>query len=468
MVPCDCPRLVLSCGTLYKEDLAVMQTSYHQRALDMLRDLVRINTTNPPGNEIEAARYLAQVLGAAGIPCEIVEPQPGRGSIIARVKGTGEAAPLLLMGHMDVVSANPADWEDDPFAAVVRDGFLWGRGSTDNKHMIAAAATILLALKESGVRLKRDVMFIGAADEEHGGRWGMGWLARERRELFDIAGAINEGAGGAIEAAGKLYYTCQTGEKGVCRTMWTARAPGGHGSAPRYDLATTKLARALSRLNDGYVRPHLTETMRQALTIIARSQSERILSRVTRLLDQQRLDEALAMAGLAPEQPGRTRSLLFDTASVTGLAAGDPASINVIPLQARAYVDGRILPGQTREGYLQVLETLARGEAEIEVYEGQFSPGLESTADTPLYRAIEEVVAARSPGAQVIPWLCAGSTDAKHLTPLGVPVYGFIPSPPLPPGVTAAGAHAANERLWLDHLPFMLDMLYDITVQFCR
>ena len=444
-----------------------MLAQYHQQALDMLRDLVRINTTNPPGNETAVAAYLAQRLNAAGIATEIVEPQPGRGSIIARLKGSGAAKPLLLMGHIDVVAADPADWEDDPFAAVVRDGFLWGRGSTDNKHLIATETMILLALKAANMPLKRDVLFIGAADEEHGGHLGMGWLAKERRDLFDVAGAINEGGGGAVEAGGKLFYTCQTGEKGVCRTVWTSRAPGGHGSAPRLDLSTAKLVRALARLGDGYVRPHLTATMREGLTRIAAGQSERLASRVTRLLEQGKLDEALAATGLEPDQPKRARSLLFDTASITGLAAGDPASINVIPQQARAYVDGRILPGQTREGYLQVLRDLAGEDVAIEVYAGQYSPGLESSADTGLYRTIAGAVAARCPEAQVVPWLCGGSTDAKHLIPLGVPVYGFIPTPPLPPGVTAAGAHAANERLWLEHLPFMLDMLYDITVRFC-
>ncbi len=450
-----------------KEAVTVTLCRYHQQALETLRDLVRIDTTNPPGNETAAAAYLAQKLGAAGIEAEVLEAQPGRGNLVARLRGAGEAKPLLLMGHLDVVAADAADWEEPPFEAVVRDGFLWGRGSTDNKQMIAIAATILLALKEAGTPLKRDVLFIGAADEEHGGRQGMGYLARERRELFDVAGAINEGGGGAIEAGGKRFYTCQTGEKGVCRTVWASHAPGGHGSAPRNDLSTAKLARALARLNDGYVRPCLTETMRRALTLIARGQSARLGARVARLLDQGKLDEALQAAGLAPDQPGRTRSLLYDTAAITGLAAGDPASINVIPQQARAYVDGRILPGQTREGYVQVLRDLAQEDVDIEVYAEQFSPGLEATADTPLFHTIERVVAQRCDGAQVVPWLCAGSTDAKHLTPLGVPVYGFIPTPPLPPGVTAPGAHAANERLWLDHLPFMFDMLYDITAQFC-
>ncbi len=439
----------------------------HQRCLGILRDLVRIDTTNPPGNETAAARYLANLFGAAGIASEIVEPQLGRGSIIARLKGTGEGKPLMLMGHLDVVAADSADWDEEPFGAVVRDGFLWGRGSTDNKHLIAVEATILLALREAGAHLKRDVLFIGAADEEHGGRMGMGWLARERRELFDVAGAINEGGGSALEVGDKRYYTCQTGEKGVCRTVWTARAPGGHGSSPRADISTAKLVRALSRLGDGYVRPHLTATMRAGLTRIARDQPERAANRVMRLLDQGKLDEALSALGLMADQTTRTRSLLFDTAGITGLAAGDPDSINVIPQQARGYVDGRILPGQTREGYLQTLRGLAGEEVEIDVYADQYSPGIESSADTALYRTIEEVVMARCPGAQVVPWLCGGATDAKHLIPLGVPVYGFIPTPPLPEGVMAAGAHAANERLWLDHLPFMLDMLYDITVRFC-
>ena len=171
---------------------------YQGLVREILRDLVCIDTTNPPGNEIAAAKYLAQRLGPAGIETEILESAPGRGNLIARLRGTGQAKPLVLMGHLDVVAADPAHWTHPPFAAEIHDGFMWGRGTTDMKQTIAISAVILLALAESGISLNRDIVLMATADEEHGGTMGMGWLVRERPELFDVDCAINEGGGNAI------------------------------------------------------------------------------------------------------------------------------------------------------------------------------------------------------------------------------------------------------------------------------
>jgi acetylornithine deacetylase/succinyl-diaminopimelate desuccinylase-like protein len=162
-----------------------------------------------------------------------------------------------------------------------------------------------------------------------------------------------------------------------------------------------------------------------------------------------------------------TRRLFYDTVSITGLRAGDPQSINVIPAQALAYADGRILPGQTQQGFLDLMRGALGPEVEVALYEKQFSPGLESTTASPVFRLIRDTVAARCGGATLIPWQCGGSTDAKHLIPLGVPVYGFVPARPLPEGVQSAGAHADNERLWLENLSFALEMIYDIAARYC-
>lgn len=440
---------------------------FREQVLDVLRDLVRIDTTNPPGNEVECARYLANLLSPAGIETRVVESAAGRGNLIARLRGSGEGRPLMFMGHLDVVAADPNEWTHPPFAAEIEDGFLWGRGTTDMKQMIAACAVAMLALAVGERPLERDVLFVATADEEQGGHQGMGWLTREMPDLFDVACAINEGGGAPIEVGGRLFYTCQSAEKGVCRTMWTAQSRGGHGSRPRPDLATIKLSRALCRLGDGHLRGHVIETMRTSLAIIAGSRSEQCAERVDRLLSEGRIEDAMEAAGLAKEDIQRTRALFYDTASVTGLRAGDPRSINVIPPISTAYVDGRILPGQTCEGFLDLLHKCAGDDVDIQVYREQFSPGLESPSDAPICHTIAEVIAERCDGAAVIPWECAGSTDAKHLIPLGVPVYGFVPSKPLPEGIEVAGAHANDERLWLENLPFALEVLYDIAYRFC-
>lgn len=441
---------------------------YHRLALEMLRDLARIDTTNPPGNEIAAALYLRDRLAPSGIACEVVESAPGRGNLIARLRGVGQDKPLALLGHLDVVPADPADWTYPPFAAEIHDGYLWGRGSTDMKHMIALSAAILLSLAESAKPLRRDVLLLATADEERGGRMGVGWLAKNRPEAFDVDCVLNEGGGNPVQVGGKLFYTCQSAEKGLCRTVWMARAAGGHASRPRRDIATAKLARAVARLDDGHLGGRAIATMRQALQIIARARSSQAEAQTQALLDQGEIEDAMRAAGFDEQGLDHYRALFYDTVAVTGLRAGDPQAINVIAPTAAAYADGRVLPGQTQEGFFELLRQRLGDEVEVAPYNGGFSAGMESRTDHPIWQVIERAVAERCSGAAVIPWQCAGSTDAKHLVPLGVPVYGFIPAKPLPEGVEVAGAHANDERLWLENIPFGFDILRDIVVRFCR
>ena len=288
----------------------------------------------------------------------------------------------------------------------------------------------------------------------------MGWLARERRDLFDVACALNEGGGDTVRVGGRVYYTCQTAEKGVCRTVWTAHGPGGHGARPRGDIATQVLARALAGLGDGHLNRRVAPTMAADVAPAERAAAEEYLA-------NEQAEEALRAVGFDRTAVERTRSLFYDTVSVTGLRAGDPESINVITATATAYTDGRILPGQTDRGLLQALRERADGQLDVEVYRQQYSPGLEAPADAPMFRLISQVVGERCDGARVVPWMCAGSTDAKHLAPLGVPVYGFVPSPALPEGLAGAGAHAVDERLWIESLPFTVSTLHEIVYRFC-
>jgi len=439
---------------------------YADLVVDVLRDLVRMDTSNPPGNETEAAHYLAELLSPAGIDTRVIESEPGRGNLVARLRGSGEAAPLMFMGHLDVVAADPVEWEHHPFEADIHDGFVWGRGATDMKNMVAACAVTMLALAATKSTFRRDTLFVATADEERGGRMGMGWLAQHMPELFDVGCAINEGGGGTFRADGRLYYTCQTAEKGVCRTVWRASCSGGHGAYPRDDLATVVLSRAVSRIGDGHLGGRVTDTMAGALLTIAADQGDARRERTAQLVGAGRIEEALRQVRLDDKDAARARSLFYDTVSVTGLRAGDPGSINVIPPTAMAYVDGRILPGQTTDGLIAEIRERIGSDVEIEVYNGQYSAGLEASADAPIFRIISQVMDERA-HARVVPWMCAGSTDAKHLVDLGVPVYGFAPTLPLPEGVEGAGAHAVDERVWVESLPFMVRVLYDIAYRYC-
>jgi acetylornithine deacetylase/succinyl-diaminopimelate desuccinylase-like protein len=325
----------------------------------------------------------------------------------------------------------------------------------------------MIALAEQGVRLSRDVILAATADEEHGGTYGMGWLAQHDPEVLQVACALNEGGGSAIEIGGRLFYTCQTAEKGICRTVWTAQGDSGHASQPRDSMATLRLARALGELGDGHVHGRAVETMRSALLSIAGSFSSDRAARVAAFLDQGQIEGALSETGFSPADIPHVRSLFYDTVSPTVLAAGDVDRINVIPAVARAYLDGRILPGQTSQGFVQQLRELAGDEIHISLHERAFTPGLESATDAPILSVISQVIAEQCPGASVVPWQCPGSTDAKHLIPRGVPVYGFVPSMPLPEGRSGGGAHSVNERIDLENLYFGYQVLYEVVRKFC-
>jgi len=224
-------------------------TTISDMAIEFLRDLIRFDTTNPPGNELPAAQYIADTLRREGFEPVVLESAPGRGNVVARLRGDGSAGALLLMSHLDVVPADPQEWDHPPFAAELADGYIWGRGAVDTKQLTAMQMAVLLALKRENVPLKRDVIFAATADEEAGGVYGMDWLVKNHAGLVDGQYAINEGGGFGVEVSGRRFYVCQTGEKGVCWMKFTARGTPGHGSIPRGDNAVAKLCAALARLS---------------------------------------------------------------------------------------------------------------------------------------------------------------------------------------------------------------------------
>ena len=190
--------------------------SIYQRPAELLQNLIRFDTTNPPGNELPAAQYVADVLRGEGLDPIVLESAPGRGNVVARLRGDGSPGALLLMSHLDVVPAEPKEWDHPPFASEVADGYIWGRGAVDTKQLTAMQMAVLVTLKRQNVPLRRDVVLAATADEETGAEQGMGWLARNHPDLLDCQYAINEGGGFGVEIGGRRFYVCQTGEKGVC------------------------------------------------------------------------------------------------------------------------------------------------------------------------------------------------------------------------------------------------------------
>ncbi len=431
--------------------------------LEHLRELLRLDTRNPPGNETRAAEYLRDVLARDGIESEIVGPAPDRGSIVARIRGDGSERPLLLMSHTDVVAVEADKWSQDPFGAAIVDGWLYGRGTLDMKHMVAMELQTMLLLKRRKISLKRDVIFMAAADEEVGGHAGAGWVATHRPDMIEAEYALNEGGGNGRELNGRMYYSVQTAEKGTARFRLRTRGRPGHGSQPHEDNAILKLATQLLRLQDAPLPIHLTETVKAYVRAIALTQPEDLRDQLLAVLDPARTDEAIAALDLDDNWKRNLRSVVRNTVSPTMLQAG--SQINVIPSMAEASLDGRILPGWTPETFRDELLLVFGDDAEIDFLEP--SEPLEADPTGPMLETIKAVLAERAPGATVVPTMLAGATDAKHVAPLGTRVYGFAPGLFSGPG-EGNRVHGHDERIAVDSLRWGVRILYEVVERFCR
>ncbi|MDQ5852167.1 MAG: M20/M25/M40 family metallo-hydrolase [Chloroflexota bacterium] len=442
------------------------QTAWDQvgdETLEHLRQLLRLDTRNPPGNETRAAEYLWTVLEREGISSEIVGPAPDRGSLVARIRGDGSQRPLLLMSHTDVVAVEPDKWSHDPFGAEIADGWLYGRGALDMKHMVAMELQTMLLLKRRGVPLKRDVIFMAAADEEVGGRQGAGWIVSNRPDLIDAEYALNEGGGTGKELNGRRYYTVQTAEKGTARFRLRTYGQPGHGSKPHDDNAILKLAARLVRLQTERLPVHLTQTVRAYLEGIASAQPDDMRAQLLAILDPAGADAAIDALGLDENFKRNLRAIIRNTVTPTMLAAG--SQINVIPSMAEASLDGRILPGWTPETFQDELRPIFGDDMELEFLEP--SKPLEADPAGPMFDTIKAVLAERDPQATVVPAMISGATDAKHVSKLGTRIYGFAPELYSGPA-EGDRIHCHDERIAVDALRWGVRTLYEVVERFCR
>jgi len=440
-------------------------TKQHDDVVTHLRALLRLDTRNPPGNENLAADYLRDVLARESIDSVTVGPSPDRASLITRLRGDGSAPPLLLMSHTDVVAVERDKWTQDPFGGAIVDGFIYGRGALDMKHMVAMELVTMLQLKRRNVRLKRDVIFLAAADEEVGGRHGAGWLVDHHPELIRAEYALNEGGGNARVINGVTYYHVQTAEKGVQRFRLRAKGSPGHGSVPRDDNAIVRLAEILVRLRNRKLPMHLSATSRAYIQGLAAAQPEPMRSQFLAILDPSTCDEAVASLDLDPSFKRQLHAIICNTVSPTILQAGSQA--NVIPSLADVVCDGRIVPGQTPASFLAELRDLFGDDAEIEfITPERCSDPLEADPSSEMLQTIEQVLRERSPGCAVVPKMLAGATDATHIARLGTKVYGFAPELYTGPDESTR-IHGHDERIGVESLKWGAATLYEVVERFC-
>jgi acetylornithine deacetylase/succinyl-diaminopimelate desuccinylase-like protein len=434
-----------------------------EQVVNTLQNLIRFDTTNPPGNETPCLEYIRDRLAAEGVDATLLESAPGRGNLVARLPGDGTERPLLLLSHVDVVPAEAEQWTHPPFAGTIADGHLWGRGAVDMKGLTAIELELFILLKRLNLPFKRDVILAATADEEAGGQYGVGWLVENHFDLIDAEYAINEGGGVGIKLGDHWAFLCQTAEKGICWTKLRARGEPGHASTPRGETAVGKLAGAVDRLAHARLPQHRVATVESLVHSLSQVLPSPLNQAILGLLDPEL--EPMILEQL-PDQTmaALLRASLRNTATPTILRAG--TKVNVIPSVAEAEVDCRLLPGQTADDAIAEMRTYVGDEIEIEIV--RTSPGVESGYDTPLFHTISQVMSEFAPDSITVPFMVTGATDGRFLAAKGIQVYGFWPMKELPDGPKVFQlAHAHDERISLDNLHFGSRVLWEIIHRFC-
>jgi acetylornithine deacetylase/succinyl-diaminopimelate desuccinylase-like protein len=427
-----------------------------ERARRYLVDLIRLDTTNPPGNETRAAQYLGRVAEAEGIASELLGSDPQRLNFVARLPGTGARKPLLLIAHTDVVPAEIERWSISPFGGARREGFIYGRGAVDDKSLLAAELAVLVELKRRHQPLARDVILLAEADEEAGST-GIQWLAAHAWKKIDAEFALNEGGFAADIPSGTRMFHVQTAEKVPTRALLRVRGTAGHGSLPRPDNPVVELARALVRLAEAEQPARFNSTTRRYFTELARLPEYAWLAPLLPRL--QREQTALAAARQVRERDAELDAQLRTTVVPTVVHAG--TKVNVIPSGAEAEVDIRRLPNETREEVIARMRRIVHNTAvEILPAPGQEMPATEpSSVSTALYAEMERRFRESAPRAAVLPYMQRGATDGSFLRQRGMPVYGV---PLFLREDRDSRAHGTDERISEGCLTAGTDLLWKI------
>ena len=449
--------LVLLLSVLLFSPTDIDWTKAQAEATQLLQELIRIDTTNPPGNELATARHIQKVLDAEGIETRILDVAPGRANLYARIKGDGSKRPLILLSHTDVVMADTSRWTIPPFSGELREGFVYGRGAIDMKGTAAVHVTLMRLLKRHRVPLKRDVILLAVADEEAG---GLGAASVIKDHLDLIRGAeflLNEGDVAYVKNGKLQQYGVDVMEKAALWLRIIASGPTGHGSIPIENSSVNRLLNALARLRAWETPISVPPAVAEGYRIRAKYQTDPVLRAAYRNIEQALKRPALRKRLLTD---GTLNAEVRNTFTITGLNGSE--KVNVIPGSAWAQIDARLLPGETPEGFIAKLRAVLKDpELKIEVLEGSTPSG--SSADTDLMRAIRRVAARRDPDVPVIPTMLTSSTDSAKFREVGITAYGFEPFK-LDDGELER-SHGDDERVSVENLRFALQFLYDVLIE---
>ena len=385
--------------------------------------LLRMDTTNPPGNERGCAEYLASNLAEVGYQPQLLEAQPNRTNLVVRHRGTGALPPILLTAHLDVVEAEPSKWRRPPFSGDEHEGCLWGRGAIDMKNMAAMCTAIMRRLAATRAVLARDVIFAAVADEEAGCDLGSRFLVEQHRSLVEAEYALGESGGFSLHLGDTTFYPVQVAEKGFCWVRARITGEAGHGSMPRADSVVTRLGEALAALGRSRLPVHPTRYVTDFLDAL-RARQPALIQPLVRLVARPHLLARITRLVPNASVARSFSALLSNTASATVVRAG--AKTNVIPGVAEFEIDGRTLPGQTDDDLLRELRAVLGPDVALEIIKSA-PPTITEPVASPLFDVIKRQVEQREPGAVVVPYLIPGFTDAKYFSQTGARWYGFSP-----------------------------------------
>ncbi len=430
-----------------------------ERAQQYLVDLIKLNTSNPPGGETRVAEYLKQVADANGIPCELLGGDPKRLNFVARLKGTGRLRPLLLLAHSDVVPADRRLWTVDPFGAEIKDGFLYGRGAQDAKGLLAAELAVLVEIKRRGIKLSRDIILLSEADEEATST-GIQWLLQNAPSKIDAEFALNEGGYVLTLKGGQHVFEIQTAEKIPTRMVVTAKGVAAHGSLPRPDNPVLHLAQAIVKLCEAEQPVRVNATTRRYLREMAKLDEYAWLTPLIPRLENP-ITAGIAANQIRARDP-EIEAMLRTTVTPTMLRAG--RRINVIPNEAEAQLDVRRLPGETKEDLLaRFQKTVNDPTITIEHAATQPIPATDpSPLTTLLYKAIERAVAKVNNGDVAAPYMTRGATTGSFLRARGMAVYGV---PLFAEDNNESRAHGNDERVSLKAIENGVDLLWQMVLE---
>jgi acetylornithine deacetylase/succinyl-diaminopimelate desuccinylase-like protein len=413
---------------------------------ELLQELIRFDTTNPPGNETACIEFVRAQLEEAGCETTIYAKDPARPNLVSRLSG-GSAPPLLLQGHVDVVTTAGQDWTHPPFEARLEDGHVWGRGALDMKAGVAMLVNAFVRAKRENVQLPGDLVLVVLSDEEAGGNLGARYVVEEQPQLFEgMRYALGEFGGFTLHLGGKRFYPIQVAEKQICWLKATVRGPGGHGAMVNRGGTVARLGKLLSDLDRKRLPVHVTPVLREFVDRIAAEVPRKEATVLRSLLKPRLTDVALRLLG---ERGTSLEPMLRNTVNATIVRGGE--KINVVPSEIEVELDGRALPGVSPEQLIAELHALVGQDIELELVRHDPGP---AEPDLGLFDTLAEVIHELDPEGIPVPLLQIGVTDGRFFSQAGVQTYGFLPMR-LPEGFQFAKLiHAADERIPVDALEF--------------